>query len=125
MPSAWASWGRLIWTSRPSHSMTPLSAGPTPEITLMSVDLPAPLSPTRATTSPARICSSTSTSACTPPNRLETPRNASTGGNATGDHLSLPGESGLVAGGPELRNADLVDRVHALPDHGLPDVGDL
>lgn len=56
-----------------------LVGGPTPEITLTSVDFPAALSPTRATTSPALISSSTSTSAWTAAKRLETPRNASRG----------------------------------------------
>ena len=66
-------------TGLPSHSMTPSSSGFTPAIALTRVDLPAPLSPTRATTSPAWISSSTSVSAWTAPKRLETPRNASTG----------------------------------------------
>src|SRR6476469_578566 len=40
---------------------------------LTSVDLPAPLSPTRATTSPAWTSKSMSLSACTAPKRFETP----------------------------------------------------
>src|SRR3954454_18708954 len=43
---------------------------------LMSVDLPAPLSPTSAITSPSRTSRSTSVSACTDPNDLKTPRNS-------------------------------------------------
>src|SRR5882757_3037245 len=43
-----------------------------------SVDLPAPLSPTRASTSPARTSSSMFFSAWTAPNRFETPRSDST-----------------------------------------------
>ena len=46
----------------------------------MRVDLPAPLSPTRATTSPASTLKSTSVSACTAPNRLFTPLSSRTGG---------------------------------------------
>ena len=46
---------------------------------LISVDLPAPLSPTRAITSPARASKSTSVSACTEPNDLESPRTSSSG----------------------------------------------
>src|SRR6476619_6018885 len=40
---------------------------------LTSVDLPAPLSPTRATTSPAWTSKSMSLSACTAPKRFDTP----------------------------------------------------
>src|SRR4051812_22806983 len=43
-----------------------------------SVDLPAPLSPTRASTSPARTSSSMFFSAWTAPKRFETPRSDST-----------------------------------------------
>src|SRR5690349_20126428 len=43
-----------------------------------SVDLPAPLSPTRASTSPARTSSSMFFRAWTAPNRFETPRSANT-----------------------------------------------
>src|SRR5689334_1358599 len=53
--------------------MWPLSAGLTPAITLISVDLPAPLSPTRPTTSPSYTSKSTSVSALTAPNDLLMP----------------------------------------------------
>src|SRR4029079_18479681 len=43
-----------------------------PEIDFTSVDLPAPLSPTSATTSPARTSKSTPCSACTGPKCFET-----------------------------------------------------
>jgi hypothetical protein len=46
---------------------------------LMSVDLPAPLSPTSATTSPAATVKSTSSSARTAPNDLHTARATSSG----------------------------------------------
>src|SRR5512144_977237 len=46
---------------------------------LMSVDLPAPLSPTSAMTSPARTSKSTSSSARTDPKLFETPRVSSLG----------------------------------------------
>jgi hypothetical protein len=45
----------------------------------MSVDFPAPLSPTRATTSPAWTSKSTPARAWTAPNRLEAPRTESSG----------------------------------------------
>src|SRR4051812_9359440 len=44
-----------------------------PEMALISVDLPAPLSPTSATTSPAPTSKSTSVRASTAPKRLVTP----------------------------------------------------
>src|SRR5436305_11777878 len=50
-----------------------------PEMTLTRVDLPAPLSPTSPTTSPAATSKSTPSSACTTPNLLLTPRRASSG----------------------------------------------
>src|SRR3954454_6535274 len=50
-----------------------------PDMTLTSVDLPAPLSPTRPTTSPAPTPKSTPSSACTEPNRLLTPCSSSSG----------------------------------------------
>ena len=40
------------WTGRPSSSIVPLSGVTAPEIALMSDDLPAPLSPITASTSP-------------------------------------------------------------------------
>src|SRR6266508_5515966 len=76
MPSAVASCGRLIVTGRPSQRTSPLSAGFTPSIAFTRVDLPAPLSPTRATTSPALTSKSTSDSACTGPKLLLTPLSA-------------------------------------------------
>src|SRR5919201_4804239 len=50
-----------------------------PATHLISVDLPAPLSPTSAITSPSRTSKSTSVSACTDPNDLETPRSSRVG----------------------------------------------
>src|SRR5437868_1828509 len=50
-----------------------------PAMHLISVDLPAPLSPTSAITSPARTSKSTSLSAWTEPKLLEMPRNSSVG----------------------------------------------
>src|SRR4051794_36281032 len=49
----------------------PGSGAWTPEMILISVDLPDPFSPTRQCTSPASSVMSTSRSACTPPKRLE------------------------------------------------------
>src|SRR6266496_494104 len=51
-----------------------------PATLLISVDLPAPLSPTSAITSPSRTSKSTSRSASTDPKLLETPCSSSVGG---------------------------------------------
>src|SRR5947207_5378036 len=50
-----------------------------PAMHLISVDLPAPLSPTIAITSPWRTSKSTSVSAWTEPNDFVTPRSSSRG----------------------------------------------
>ena len=50
-----------------------------PAMHLISVDLPAPLSPTSAMTSPARTSKSTSVSASTEPKLLRIPRASSIG----------------------------------------------
>src|SRR4051812_2124522 len=59
--------------------MVPSFAGPTPEMTLTSVDFPAPLSPTSATTSPGMTSISASVRACTAPKRFEMPFSDRTG----------------------------------------------
>src|SRR5690242_8781568 len=66
-------------TSRPSNRISPLSAACVPAMHLISVDLPAPLSPTSAITSPARTSKSTSLSASTEPNVLVMPRSSRSG----------------------------------------------
>ena len=57
----------------------PASSRCAPLMHLISVDLPAPLSPSRASTSPARTSSATSSSASTAPKRFVTSRTASAG----------------------------------------------
>ncbi len=52
IPSAVAAAGDVTWRSSPSNQNVPASARKIPDTTLMRVDLPAPLSPTSATTSP-------------------------------------------------------------------------
>src|SRR4051794_41791184 len=79
MPRRTASVGPLIFTGCPSKTILPESGVLIPAIVLTSVDLPAPLSPTSATTSPERISKSTSWRACTGPKLLLTPWSASTG----------------------------------------------
>src|SRR5215207_11180225 len=72
MPSAEASVGPLIATSWSSKRISPPSIGWIPATHLTSFDLPAPLSPTRAVTSPARTEKSTSCSTWTAPKLLLT-----------------------------------------------------
>src|SRR5215211_1046489 len=78
IPSSTESFGSLMLTGRPSKRTSPLSAGLMPAIALTSVDLPAPLSPTRATTSPPWSSKFTSSSAFTGPKLLLTPSSAKT-----------------------------------------------
>ena len=72
-PERAASFGPWIVTGWPSKTISPPSIGWMPATHLISVDLPAPLSPTSAMTSPARTSKSTSVSACTEPKRLRDP----------------------------------------------------
>ena len=58
---------------------SPLSGEWMPATHLIRVDLPAPLSPTRAITSPGRTSKSTSVSACTEPKLFEIPWSSSSG----------------------------------------------
>src|SRR4051812_24316803 len=73
MPSRMASAVLWIVTGRPSKVIEPVSAVAAPERILISVDLPAPFSPTRACTDPARTVRSALRMARTAPYRLETP----------------------------------------------------
>src|SRR6476469_2551291 len=69
----------------------PRSGSSTPEMTLTSVDLPEPFSPTRQCTSPTSSVRSTSRSACTPPKRFEMPdisRKVAKGSSCGGTVLS-------------------------------------
>ena len=61
----------------PSINTSPVSGLVTPEMIDTSVLLPAPLSPTRASTSPRRSSTETPRSAATGPYRLLTPRTTS------------------------------------------------
>src|SRR3954471_11380041 len=109
----------------------------------MRVDLPAPLSPTRAATSPAPTSKSTSVSARTAPKLLLTPFSSSRGcfdpaaccvvASVTSlpplrrgplcslSHFSLL-DSGLLACRRVGRRADLLGRVEAVLDDGVVDV---
>src|SRR5436305_11873324 len=106
-------------TGLPSKSTSPSSNGWMPAIDLISVDLPAPLSPTRAITSPSRTSKSTSFSACTDPNDLETPRNSSVGVPFTG--AVIPHRSAERSGceAAPLRRWFLLAELHVLADADL------
>src|SRR5262245_26553924 len=74
-------------TGSPSKRISPSSIGWMPAMHLINVDLPAPLSPTSAITSPSCTSRSTSVSACTDPNDLVTPRGSRRGASLTGGCL--------------------------------------
>src|SRR5271154_1442601 len=74
MPLSRASCGVAKSIGLPSSRISPSSWRNTPEIALMSVDLPAPLSPASATTWPGATSNETRFSACTAPNAFETLR---------------------------------------------------
>ena len=68
----------------PSKRISPESALWMPAIDLISVDLPAPLSPTSAITSPRRTSRSTSVSACDRAERLRDAAELEDGGVGVG-----------------------------------------
>src|SRR3954471_2265737 len=70
MPRSAASRGPRMWASCPLNRTAPESYGWVPAMHFTRVDLPAPLSPTSAITSPGRTSKSTSVSAWTEPNDL-------------------------------------------------------
>ena len=66
MPAANASFTVSAWRSVPSVRIVPESGATTPPSTFISVDLPAPFSPTSPTTSPRATDRLTASSATTP-----------------------------------------------------------
>src|SRR5438874_2672712 len=132
MPRPTASAGPCSTVSTPCQRIVPESAAKMPETTLISVDLPAPLSPTRATTSDGRTSKRTSVSACTAPNRLLMPRSSNSGpGRSTVIRPSRSSDGGgrgsrrrtsgwrlldacALAGRREFRRADLGHRIGAV-----------
>src|SRR3954452_3125162 len=82
MPSerAWST--DLSSTSSPLMISRPSSGFWKPEMVLISVDLPAPLSPSRPSTSPLPRCRLISRSAVTGPKRLATPSTRRTSSDA-------------------------------------------
>ncbi len=79
MPASRASFVALNDTGRPSTNSSPPSGTIAPDRHLISVDLPAPLSPMTASTSPGYSLRSTPASPTTRPNVLTRPRASSTG----------------------------------------------
>ena len=73
MPASSASRVFENCTGSPNSRTSPLSAGNTPAITFISVDLPAPFSPSSAVKRPARNVMLTSSNALTPGKDFETP----------------------------------------------------
>src|SRR5262245_31748167 len=127
IPRLSAACGVLIRTCFPSKYASPVSGGWTPSIALISVLLPAPLSPTRATISPLSTSKSTLCRARTGPKLFENPRSArrcsveprplllpvdSASPRATWGFISLIHhfltDSSLLAGGLELGRAHLI-----------------
>src|SRR3954447_8878329 len=74
MPQCVEKTGFSFGYSLPQMAIRPPGSGDsTPEMILISVDLPEPFSPTRQCTSPTSSVRSTSRSACTPPKRFDMP----------------------------------------------------
>src|SRR5450432_3847931 len=80
MPRAKASRGERNTTASPSTAIVPSSGRSSPDRILISVDLPAPLSPRRQTTSPGLTSRLTSRIAITLPKYFDTARASMTGG---------------------------------------------
>src|SRR5215475_12002943 len=80
-----------------------------PPMHLTSVDLPAPLSPTRAVTSPARAVKSTLRRTCTGPKLLSSPRSSSRGVALTSWCSCRTGVAGRPVGLPAPVPAPRVD----------------
>ena len=89
----------------PSSTISPSSPWWTPEMHLMSVDLPAPLSPTRPTTSPARTSRLTPLTAVRPPKRLTRSPTASIGGSTGASTSTAAAVSACPSGRRSARPA--------------------
>src|SRR3954469_17588006 len=97
MPSLRA-WSTLRGSNgSPWRKSCPASGFWKPEMIFMSVDLPAPLSPRRPSTSPLRRCRLMSRSAVTGPKRLETCSTRSTSSSARAASAVTIRSSGTAA----------------------------
>ena len=83
IPSSIAAAGEPMSTGRPSTRISPSSGRYRPYRTDISVDLPAPFSPSRAWTSPATTSKSTRSFATTEPNFFVIPLSSRAGGRAS------------------------------------------
>src|SRR5579863_6920263 len=121
MPALAASLGERKRTGLPCQIISPAASSQIPAIVLISVDLPAPLSPTRAVTCPAGMSRSMPVSACTGPNVLLTPRRRSSGCRACAGALyaiiQLPGDPGGRARGRVRAGAELGHGDEVVLDH--------
>ena len=90
IPRSRASCGVWMSTGLPPKRISPLSGGCTPTSVLTSVLLPAPLSPTSATTSCGYTVKLTPRRACTRPKLLTTSRASSTGSGMAQPPLPSP-----------------------------------
>src|SRR5882724_12342070 len=93
MPSRRASSGELSLIGWPRNRISPASGGCTPVRQRTRVDLPAPLSPSSAVTSPAARVRSTPRSACTASKDLRSPVIRTSGGSLV---AVSPAASGLL-----------------------------
>src|ERR1041384_1428605 len=101
---------------RPARRTSPPSGWWMPVSTLMSVDLPAPFSPTRAWIEPRWRVKSTPSSALTPANAFVTPATSMTGSVGIGELLRGVGGVVLVVGDHDvlrdlLAGRELLQRV--------------
>src|SRR5271167_2923864 len=96
MPLARASCGVANLIGLPPSRMSPSSWRNTPEIALMIVDLPAPLSPASATTSPGCTANDTRLSACTAPKAFDTLRTERMGFSSLNRSSSHQAALGLI-----------------------------
>src|SRR3954452_1746154 len=121
IPACWALRGEANATSSPRSRTCPLSSGYTPVISLISVDFPAPFSPTSACTEPACSSIETSSSARTPANRLLADVTANTGVVISTPYPSSGGRGVrrvvLVVGGD--RDGRCAVAVHVRLEHAL------
>src|SRR4051812_15658660 len=109
MPSerAWST--DLSSTSSPCRISFPSVGFWKPEMILISVDFPAPLSPSSPSTSPLRRCRLMSRSAVTGPNRLDTCSTRSTSSRARACSGSMWCSGGTSASLPYTADVDVDD----------------
>src|SRR6516162_3931832 len=108
MPAAVASRGVRKCTVLPCQISWPCDGSQIPEMVLISVDLPAPLSPTSAVTCPAGTSRSMSVSARTGPKLFPMPRSCSSGACPTASEEAAPAAAGRAPSSPVTVRVQLV-----------------